>query len=277
MLILLLAFGAAPVGAGEGAVKPVNLEKLNSANDEEDPFVTSDHLALYYAVNVDGKWDVLAARRASTAKPFAGGKAVDLLSKDGEKRSPFVWQNRVFFATNSVPDKKFEKLRNFDLWERRGMMAATPLISDVNSPEDELHPWVTPGGRELYFSRRTKEGWMLHVANGPTPGPIGKAKAVGFPAGFHHATLNSTGLVMYLQGPLENDRWGLFRSTRAKVGGAWSKPEPLTMLNHAEAPRGDMSPSLTADSTRLYFVSDRPGGQGGLDIWYVPTAQLKAK
>ena len=44
-----------------------------------------------------------------------------------------------------------------------------------------------------------------------------------------------------------------------------------------DGPRGDLSPCLTADGMRLYFVSDRPGGKGGLDIWYVPTAQLKAK
>jgi hypothetical protein len=36
-----------------------------------------------------------------------------------------------------------------------------------------------------------------------------------------------------------------------------------------------MQPAITADGTRLYFVSDRPGGKGGLDIWTVATAQLK--
>ena len=80
---------------------------------------------------------------------------------------------------------------------------------------------------------------------------------------------------MYLQGPLDKERWGLFRSKRAKAGAAWSKPEPLSNLNHPEATRGDMSPCLSADGNRLYFASDRPGGKGGLDIWYVLTSQLK--
>src|SRR5262249_58009207 len=79
LLILLLAFGAAPVGSGESAVKPVNLEKLNSANDEDDPFVTSDHLALYYAAKVDGKWEVFTSRRSSSTKPFAAGKPLEEL------------------------------------------------------------------------------------------------------------------------------------------------------------------------------------------------------
>jgi hypothetical protein len=89
--------------------------------------------------------------------------------------------------------------------------------------------------------------------------------------------VSANGLTMYLQGPLEKDRRGLFRSTRTKVGAAWGKPEPLTALNHPDGPRGDMSPCLTAAGTRLYFASDRPGGKGGLDLWTIPTAQLKAK
>src|SRR5262249_50051138 len=147
---------------------------------------------------------------------------------------------------------------------------------DVNSPDDELHPWITPAGKEFYFSRKTKEGWMLFMANGPSPGPIGKAKSVGFPAGFHHATLSKDALTMYLQGPLEKERWGLFRAKRPKVGAAWSKPEPVVNLNHPDALRGHMSPCLSADGTRLYFVSDRPGGKGGTDIWSVAAGHLKS-
>ena len=119
------------------------------------------------------------------------------------------------------------------------------------------------------------EGWKLWVANGPTPGPIGKSKEVGFAAEFHRATVAGNGLTMYLQGPLEEGKVGIFRSKRVKVGEPWSKPEPVTGLNHPESKKGDMQPALNADATRLYFVSDRPGGKGGLDIWTVPTILLK--
>ena len=101
---------------------------------------------------------------------------------------------------------------------------------------------------------------------------------MGFPVGFHAATVSSNGLTMYLTGPLENDRWGLFRSKRPKIDAAWTKPEPLTALNHAGGPKGDMYPSLGPDDKMLYFTSDWPGGKGGLDIWMIPTAELgKAK
>ena len=95
------------------------------------------------------------------------------------------------------------------------------------------------------------------------------------PADFHHATLTPDGKVMYLQGPLDKGRWGLFRSTWD--GKAWGKPEELTDLNHPEGPTGDKSPSLSRDGMLLYFASDRPEGKGGLDLWVVQTAQLKKK
>jgi hypothetical protein len=65
------------------------------------------------------------------------------------------------------------------------------------------------------------------------------------PPDFHHATLTADTKTMYLQGPLEKDRVGLFRSNFD--GKAWGKPEELTELNHAEAKSGDRSPTLTRD------------------------------
>jgi len=95
------------------------------------------------------------------------------------------------------------------------------------------------------------------------------------PANFHHATLMPDGKTMYLQGPLEKDRWGLFVSTKSNTG--WSKPEPLTMLNHPDGKIGDLSPNLSRDGALLYFASDRPEGKGGLDIWVIATKELVIK
>jgi hypothetical protein len=174
-----------------------------------------------------------------------------------------------------VRDPKFAKLKNFDLLQRTGTQAPLFVPGDVNSPADEMYAWVTPAGKEFYFSRKTDEGWQLFYANGPTPGPIGNSKLVGFPAGFHRATIVGTGLTMYLPGPLEGGKTGIFRSKRGKVSDRWSKPEEVTALNHPKSVKGDLQPALSADGTKLYFASDRPGGKGGLDIWVVSTAQLK--
>jgi hypothetical protein len=258
----------------QDAAKPVNLEKLNTDADEEDPCPTPDHFGLLYAMKTRGSYDIYVSKRAALTTPFGPGKSF-IADKLADERGPFLHKDRYYFATNEVPDKKFDKFKNFDIMMQIGFQAPLFVPGDVNSKVDEMYPWITPAGKELYFSRKTEKGWKLFVAVGPTPGPIGKSKEVGFDIGFHRAAIGGNGLTMYLQGLLEKGKIGLFRSKRAKVGDAWSAPEPLKMLNHDESKKGDMQPTVTLDGTRLYFVSDRPGGKGGLDVWFVQTAALK--
>jgi WD40-like Beta Propeller Repeat len=260
--------------AQDELVKATNLDKLNTAGDEEDPCPTPDGKELLYATSAKGSYGIYISKRAMANAPFGPGK-VFIFDKLSDQRCPMKFQDKYYFASNEVPDEKFAKLRNFDILTQVGTQRPFRLLGEINTKADEMYPWVTPAGKELYFSRKVDGGWKLFVANGPVPGPIGKAKEVGFPVNYHRATVAGKGLVMYLQGPLEDGKIGIFRSSRDKVGDAWSKPAVVAGLNHPDSKKGDMQPALSADGSRLYFVSDRPGGKGGLDIWTVPTASLK--
>ena len=277
--LLTLALSAT-AGGGGGRLQPANLGPLvNTRADEVDPFVTADGLSLLYATNASGTFDLMRATRASTLGKWKAGKPLaDFNTKDADERSPFLTRAGVFyFATNQVPDEKFKDLKNFDIMQRSSGLAPQPLLQ-VDTRDDELFPWITATGKEFFFSRKTKEGWRLFVSKGPLYGGIGEGKLIEeLSAGFHHCTLSPDALTMYLQGPLEKERLGLFRTTRKKLGGKWAAPEPLTALNSPEGEKGDMGPCLAQGGSVLYFVSDRPGGQGGLDIWSIPTAKLKAK
>ena len=142
-----------------------------------------------------------------------------------------------------------------------------------------MYPWLTPDGKRLYFSRKEKDGWHVWTTSRQaTTGAAGftaPTQLKDLPVGFHHATLTPDGKTMYLQGPLEKGRWGLFVS--AYDGKEWGKPEALDGLNHAEGKTGDRSPSLSRDGKFLYFASDRPGGKGGLDLYWIETAKLTKK
>jgi hypothetical protein len=271
---LIIASAGQRNADGGDPIKIVNLEKLNTEADEEDPSPTPDGNGLLYAVKGKDSYDIFVAKRASAKVPFPAGKPF-IFDKVADERCPFMFKDKYFFATNEVPDAKFAKLKNFDILMQIGFQKPAPVLGEINSKADEMYPWITPDGKEFYFSRKTEEGWKLFLAKGPIPGPIGKAKEVGFAVDFHRAAVGGSGLTMYLQGPLENGKIGIFRSKRGKVGDIWSRPEPVNALNHAESKKGDMQPAVTMDGTRLYFVSDRPGGKGGLDIWTVATASLK--
>jgi len=50
-----------------------------------------------------------------------------------------------------------------------------------------------------------------------------------------------------------------------KLNGKWQ--EPRNMGNLVNSTGWDTQPSLSSDGRTLYFISDRPGGQGAEDIW----------
>ena len=264
-------------------LKPVNLDKLNTPKDEDDPFLSADKLRLYYASNADGRFNLFVSERKAANLAWPAGKALEGATGDEETRSPCLTADNhdLFFATKYIvksPDKELPI--NFDLVRSirvaKGQFTAPVPVQAVCTPADELHPWLAADGKELYFSRNTKEGWRVFVSTRKdTKTAFGEPKLVeSLPVGFHHATLTRDGRVMYLQGPLENERWGLFRSTRPSGTAAWGKPEALASLNHPDGPRGDCSPSLSADGFKLYFASDRPGGKGGRDLYVIDTVLL---
>jgi hypothetical protein len=265
-------------------LKPVNLA-VNTKADEDEPFLASKGLTLYYACNAKGKWDIMFAHRPAPQKSWPAGDVLqDYIATEADDRGVCMtaedrYPQYLYFA--SKQDKAND---NFDLYvaikrDSRKAFTEPRAVVGVNTPADEMHPWLTADGTQLYFSRRTKDGWRVFVApRRNTAGPQGfgePALVKEVPPGFHHATQSPDGRTMYLQGPVGKERWGLF--VMHKTGGVWDRPVPLEQLNHPDGPTGDRSPSLSRDGAMLYFSSDRPGGKGGLDLYVVRTAELKVK
>jgi Tol biopolymer transport system component len=276
---------AALAGTARAEIKVTNLA-VNTEADEDEPHLSSKGLLLFYVSNANKKFDVMLSRRRDTSQAWPAGKPFADVNSKANTRSVFLtpdgaYPQRLYFATDKDLDRKDQKGDNYDLYFVTKQGPQSDFTSEQGLPfctkDDELHPWLTADGRSLYFSRKTKEGWRVCVSRRPKDGgQFGEPALVKeLPADFHHATLTPDGKTMYLQGPLEKGRWGLFRSVRGADG--WGKPEPLEGLNNAEGPTGDRSPCLSRDGTLLYFASDRPGGKGGLDIYVVKTEELKKK
>lgn len=278
----LLVVCARAADEDKDKIEPINLEKLNSAKDEDDPHASSSGGALLYTYTDKGKSEVRVTVRRAAKAPWLPGKAPPQLTgkpdyKGASLTADGKYPQHLFFATNMDP-LEGTKGDNYDIYyyikqfPNADFTVMTALR--ICTAADELHPWVTADGKHCFFTRKTKEGYKVFVTSRPRlGGQFGEEKDVGLPVNFQHATVSPDGKTMYVEGPVGKDRTGLFRSTLTEKG--WSKPEPLAGLNSDTGKIGSKSPSLSRDGNILYFASDRDGGKGGLDIWAVPVAKLK--
>src|SRR5262249_40392811 len=144
------------------------------------------------------------------------------VSTAGDDRSCFAGEGPLpryfYYAT-----KKDKKGTNFDIYvavknlESSVWSAPTP-INPITTEQDELHPWITSDGKSLYFSRGADEGWRVFGTRrrrgGIAQGFGEPALVKELPPDFHHVTLTPDGKTMFLQGPLDDGRTGLFVSAR---------------------------------------------------------------
>jgi hypothetical protein len=285
----LLGCALVIAGAAADEAEPLRvypLLALNTAADETDPFLALDQVQFFFVRRENDRSRLQLGRRRP-AGPVDPRRSVDELETEGLVASPMLvprqadgWEYLYFASRHGTEGGR----ANFDIYvtrrgnkdEFQGMIAASP-VQVVCTPDDELHPWLSADRKELYFSRKTAAGWRVMKAIGKRAREFERVEDAGLPSGFSHATLHPSGLVMFLQGPTAagSDRQAIHRSTRSGVTARWSPPELVAGLSVGQGSVGDVAPSLSPKGDWLYFASDRPGGKGGLDLYYVPVRDLK--
>jgi Tol biopolymer transport system component len=70
--------------------EPTALTEVNSASDDFDPYLSPNGLALAFASNRLGNFDIFLARRTSVDVPFEGPVRLDLNSPDYEESAPHL-------------------------------------------------------------------------------------------------------------------------------------------------------------------------------------------
>ncbi len=149
-----------------------------------------------------------------------------------------------------------------------------PLNSHINTNEPEYFPTITADGNKLFFSRHvgfgTKtnhEDIFVSTWTGSDWGlPVGISPNVNSPFGEAAATISTDGRKLFLticKHP--NNYGGCDIWTTFKIGDIWLDPQNIgAPIN---SPAKETAPCLSSDGRSLYFVSDRKGGFGQLDIW----------
>lgn len=186
--------------------------------------------------------------------------------------------SKLYFGRSNHPSNSGGRKDRADAWvatATNGEMfgSVQRLASLLNSPQADLVVGFTANGDQVYLMRNDLEstnkpsaGLYLMRADGS-----GSAKPVSVTYFYNKAkhqdiTLSPDGQVMliamesYITYGLE-DLYVSFRQS----DGNWSEPQNLGQ--EINTPLQEMSASLSADGRTLYFVSNRPGGYGSMDVW----------
>ncbi|MCX6140431.1 MAG: OmpA family protein [Candidatus Kapabacteria bacterium] len=143
---------------------------------------------------------------------------------------------------------------------------------DNNTADDDFAPAYTNHGRVIIFTTDVGgDGQRLRSMERTSSGWTGASKLLGDVNDATHSgsgTLTPDGQFIIFAS-FENDVDGLGRTdlySARKVDGRWVDVKNLgASINSASY---DAHPSITSDGRTLYFVSDRPGGNGETDIYF---------
>lgn len=179
-----------------------------------------------------------------------------------------------YFKKNPKPEQDKQQLIN--------------LGAGINSPDDEYFPKLTADGRQMIFTRKVNqqesfyESWLNSIENTvqsrqaapTTTSPQthwsesklleGEINTQHFNEGAH--CISPDGKYLYFTGCNRPGGMGscdLYVSRRK--GQTWATPRNLGPKINTSG--WEAQPALSADGRSLFFVSNRPGGMGGYDIW----------
>lgn len=230
---------------------------------------------VYISYNSAGSWS--EPKVVPIASEYNVGTAG--ISADGQKML-------IFMGGVNDPGNIFTINRTGESWSKPSIMANT-----INSPRLESTASITPDGKIIYFASDRSGGhggldiykiekkpdgnWTAPVNLGPEINTIDNEDAPYIHPDQRTLFFNSDG---------HNTMGGrdIFRATF--MGTKWSKPENMGYPVNTTA--NDNYFTLIADGTRGYFSSDRKGGYGSQDIYFIdmpeesrniPLTMLKGK
>jgi hypothetical protein len=186
----------------------------------------------------------------------------------------------LFFAVGSGPEQLFFATRTDP---RSAQFSAAVPVVELASDAFDGTPFVSASGLRLYFYS-TREGsnagsrdlWFAErpavaAPFGPAT-PLTELNSSSFDL-HPRVSADELSIVFTSQRPEGKGRTDIWRARRSAVGAAFGAPENVDELN---TDADETGPWLSSDGLQIFFASNRPGGQGGLDFWRAARASADA-
>lgn len=254
---------------------------INTSSNDGCPIESPDGQAIFLASNRTGTLglnDIWVATRSSDGGSWSQPENLEPVNSAANDFCPTPLPgNRLMFVSTRAnncggvgnnADIYFTRLHPV-----RGWLEPQPLSCDVNSGFDEFSPSVveTDGRTLLFFSSNRGDG-VRHKIYMSVLGPDGAWEAaspvdeLNDPSGSDaRPNVRKDGLEIVFDSTRGAMPPQIYSATRSSTLDLWSLPQPVASILNPLSQH--TRPSLSRDGTRLYFGSNRPGGEGSADIY----------
>ncbi|RAV99185.1 OmpA family protein [Pseudochryseolinea flava] len=231
---------------------------------------------IYISYNTNGSWS--EPKVIPIAHDYNVGTAG--ISADGQKML-------IFMGGATDPGGVFQINRSGESWSKPSLLAPT-----INTPKFlESTASITPDGKTIYFAsdRLGGQGGLDIYKTSLQPNntwstPVNLGPEVNSKANEDAPFIHPDQKTLFFTSDGHNSMGGRDIFMTKLVGTKWTSPENMGYPVNTTA--NDNYFTLIADGTRAYFSSDRKGGHGGQDIYYldlpaesanIPLTMIKGK
>jgi flagellar motor protein MotB/tetratricopeptide (TPR) repeat protein len=253
-----------------------NLGKgINSSQDDYFPFLTNDQERLFYTrQRTDGDEDLYYSTLRN-GQWRDGERLKDFNTDAPEGMSTLVRNGRRLFFTACLRDSVAGPC---DIWEAlidgAEVKQITALGAPINSVYWESQAAVSCDGSQLFFASNRPGGlggtdiYMTErLPNGNWDLPVNLGEPLNTPGDEEAPFISNDGKTLYFSstGHLGMGEQDIFMSWWDDRLDRWSVPINLGLP--VNGPHRELGFYLSADGKTGFFASNRPGGEGGMDIY----------
>ncbi len=294
-LVLVLALGliASVANADFTFGTPTNLgPPVNTSSSDQGPNISADGLELYFCSGRPGGFsnrDLWVATRPTASDPW--GEPVNLgptVNSSAPEWAPSISPDGLSLYFNSPRPGGYggswgdiwvtTRATKDDAWGPPVNLGAT-----VNSSYQDITPGISADGLSLFFTSNRPGGsgsldlWVSRrgTKDDPWGTSVNLGPIVNSAASENDPCISADGWTLFFgdydSGPFRPGGYGgsdIWVTTRATVSDTWSTPVNLgPTINSSSL---DSQPAISADGSTIFFMSNRPGGLGGHDLWQAP-------
>ncbi len=268
--ILCPSFLLAQIGWGPAVNCGPN---INSSNIENGHCLSWDSTQFYISSDrpggINGSSDIWMSTYAGGWQPAVNlGDSVNTGDYDCE---PFINRDgsKLYFSSYR-PDG----LGNADIWVSEysdSHWRPATNLSDINTPDNEMCPYISSNGKHLYFASDRSGGlgsidiWVSNDSAGHWQAPVNMGAVINTSGYDYSPCLTPDSSSLYFASARSGGYGALDIWWSAKAGGAWQTP--MNAGSFVNTAASEVYPCVSSNKMKLYFDSQRSGGYGDYDIW----------